>query len=257
MPRKLDQNEIRQKFIEAGFIPDNSFNYRNNKQKHKMFDILNNKWTFISLQTLNYNIKKGHRPLWQQPQPMHDMDDEVQDNSPLTRFKNKHQLPSELPVDEIFNQYQQLCSKIGKKQNFSWNFQPDPSSQTTTMQAIILALNDITPKLISRNSGLKLMLKVITRKGFERYFQVNPTTLADLWAIFGAGLTPDFSVEDSSGNFALDTLDIAQIDFMFSKSKSKNANSLVSAGFFPFINTQSSIDLSRYGIYSATNIAAC
>ena len=85
------------------------------------------------------------------------------------------------------------------------------------MQAIILALNDTTPKLIQHS--WKLILKVITRAGFERYFQVNPTTLADLWRIFGVGLTPDFSVEDSSGNFALDTLDILQIDFMFTRAK--------------------------------------
>ena len=257
MPRKLNQDDVRQKFIDAGFVPASNFNYRNSKQKHRMYDILKAKYVFISLQTLNYNIKKGHRPLWQAPtlEPVQDSEQAPAQLDPLTRFKNRHQLPSELDIEAIFNQYQQLCPRIGRKQNFSLPFEPSLEAQTITMQAIILALNDTTPKLIQQS--WKLVLKVITRAGFERYFQVNPTTLADLWAIFGAGLTPDFSVEDSSGNFALDTCDIAQIDFMFKRSKKAGAGAQVSAGFFPYINTQSAIDLERYGIYTKDNLSKC
>ena len=65
MPRRHDNDEIKQKFMNAGFIPDNEFKSKNNKTKYRVYDILNNKYTKISLQQLDYNIKKGHRPLWE------------------------------------------------------------------------------------------------------------------------------------------------------------------------------------------------
>ena len=34
MPKRLDNDQVRQKFIAAGYVPDNDFNYKNNKQKH-------------------------------------------------------------------------------------------------------------------------------------------------------------------------------------------------------------------------------
>ena len=66
MPKRFTTEEVRARFTSAGLIPDNNFQYKNNKQRYRVFDILNNKYTNMSLQTLEYNIKKGHRPLWEE-----------------------------------------------------------------------------------------------------------------------------------------------------------------------------------------------
>ena len=67
MPRRNNTEAIKNKFIAAGFIPGNDFRYKNNKTKYRVYDILNNKYVQMSLQTLDYNINKGHRPLWTEP----------------------------------------------------------------------------------------------------------------------------------------------------------------------------------------------
>jgi hypothetical protein len=118
MPRRLDNDQVRQKFIAAGYVPDNDFNYKNNKQKHRVYDILNNKFVKISLQTLDYNIKKGHRPLWEEPPMLANEDPEYLNG--LERFAQR--VP-ELPVDiqqQTFNHHQQIIRNIQRKQNFTY-----------------------------------------------------------------------------------------------------------------------------------------
>ena len=253
MPRRLNNEDVRQKFIAAGYIPDNNFNYQNNKQRHRVYDILNNKYTMITLQTLNYNIKKGHRPLWEAitiPEPQND--EQPVDNSPLQRFLRSHtkqETLQTLPVEQqqqTFNSYQQLRRNIMSKRNFTYNFeQGNVEQQASQMRATILALHDSLSKIMPQHS---IRLKVTTASGNERYFHVNPTTLSDLWAIF-KDVEPDYSVEDSAGNFALDNSDIATIEFNFKPHKQGRQ---VAAGFFPFINL-SQTDLTKYGIYSDLN----
>ena len=132
MPRRLDNDQVRQKFIAAGYVPDNDFNYKNNKQKHRVYDILNNKFVKISLQTLDYNIKKGHRPLWEEPPlptlPEDEQQPQQSSNTPLDRFIRSHnkqesfqQLPREIQ-QQTFDSYQQLRHSIMSKRNFTYNF---------------------------------------------------------------------------------------------------------------------------------------
>ena len=253
MPRRLNNEDVRQKFIAAGYIPDNNFNYQNNKQRHRVYDILNNKYTRISLQTLNYNIKKGHRPLWEAitiPEPQDD--EQPVDNSPLQRFLRSHskqETLQTLPIEQqqqTFNSYQQLRRNIMSKRNFTYNFeQGNVEQQASQMRATILALHDSLSKIMPQHS---IRLKITTTSGNERYFHINPTTLSDLWAIF-KDVEPDYSVEDSAGNFALDNSDIANIQFTFKQHKQGRQ---VAAGFFPFLNLSTN-DLSRYGIYQSPN----
>ena len=256
MPKRFTTEEVRARFTSAGLIPDNNFQYKNNKQRYRVFDILNNKYTNMSLQTLEYNIKKGHRPLWEEiPLPDTPTAGTPAAETPaapartgLERFINKHQgtfqeLPAEIQQD-TYNTYQQLRSKIMRQQEFVYTFSPEDFQQTSQMRATIMALNDSLAKILSRGNNIRL--KITTASGHERYFHINPTTLADLWAIF-RDVEPDFSVEDSAGNFALDTLNISNITFSFPKQAQGRQ---VAAGFFPFINT-TPVDLSRYGIYNS------
>ena len=259
MPRRHSAEAIRQKFIAAGYIPDNDFTYRNNKQKHRVYDILNSKYVHVSLQTLDYNIKKGNRPL-ATVVAMPYVEDQYTPAPPtdrptdsLSRFSRNHdeafrQLPIEVQ-QATFNDYKQLRGMIGRQKDFIYTFmQPaDSDRQAVQMRATILALQDSMPKLLSK--GITIRLKITTQGGLERYFHINPTTLNDLWMIF-KDVEPDFAVEDSSGNFALSTLDIATIHYTF---KQKQQGKQVAAGFFPFINT-SAVDLSRYAIYSPSDI---
>ena len=192
MPRRLTNEDVRQKFIAAGYIPDNEFQYRNNKQKHRVYDILNAKYVYVSLQTLNYNIKKGHRPLWEQPGTTPEQVHGQSSLSSLTRFIRNHDIPISDPdvQQATFNYYKDLRRKLARQKDFDYAF---GQSSTDQMRAVILALQDSMPKLLSQ--GIIIRLKMTTTSGLERYFHVNPTTLNDLWLIF-KDIEPDFSVED-------------------------------------------------------------
>lgn len=245
MPPRKDPNTVKQLFIAAGFIPTDAFNYQNIKQKHRVYDILNGRYINMSLQTLNYNVKAGRRPLWDEPtiitstephEPLHSLD----------RFIRSHPGDFErLPFDhqrETHEIYRFLRAKIMTVKPFVYQFKQDETSQIIHMRATIMALRDSLPKILPKHS---IKLKVTTITGAERYFHVNSTTLDDLWAIF-KDVDPDFSVEDSAGNFAINSLNIDTIDYTF---KPQKHGKQVIAGFFPFINTTST-DLSAYGIYN-------
>ena len=64
MPKRLNPESVKQLFIDAGYELSENFVYKNSKQKHRVFDHLNNKYVKISYQNLKYNIDKGHRPTW-------------------------------------------------------------------------------------------------------------------------------------------------------------------------------------------------
>ena len=126
MPRRHSAEAIRQKFIAAGYIPDNDFTYRNNKQKHRVYDILNSKYVHVSLQTLVYNIKKGNRPLWEEPTlpGQYTDEDAAPSRDPLSRFSRNHdeafrQLPIEVQ-QATFNDYKQLRGMIGRQKDFTY-----------------------------------------------------------------------------------------------------------------------------------------
>ena len=245
MPPRLNPEIIRTLFTQAGFIPDNDFNYINAKRKYRVFDILNNKYVKISVQTLKYNIKTGKRPLWEEPPMLSNNDPEYFDG--IDRFNQR--IP-DLPADyqrQTFNEHQNIIRRIQRKQNFTYLFdQSDSDVRNNQMRGIILALQNALPRVFPTHN---IRLKLTTTSGLERYFHINPTSLEDLWAIFSP-VNPDFSVEDSAGNFALSNDDYAQIDFVF---KAPTHGRQVAAGFYPFVNV-SNQDLSRYGIYKEDEI---
>ena len=112
MPRRLNAEDVRNIFIQAGFIPDNNFNYRNTKTKIKVFDILNNKYVRISVQTLKYNIRVGKRPLWEEPPMLANEDPEYLNG--LERFNQRiPDLPAQVQR-QTFNEHQQIIRKRGK-----------------------------------------------------------------------------------------------------------------------------------------------
>ena len=245
MPPRLNHENVRNLFTQAGFIPDNDFNYRNTKSKYRVFDILNNKYVKISVQTLKYNIKTGKRPLWEEPPMLSNNDPEYFDG--IDRFNQR--IP-DLPADhqrQTFNEHQNIIRRIQRKQNFTYLFdQSDSDVRNNQMRGIILALQNALPRVFPTHN---IRLKLTTTSGLERYFHINPTSLEDLWEIFSP-VNPDFSVEDSAGNFALSNDDYAQIDFVF---KAPTHGRQVAAGFYPFVNV-SNQDLSRYGIYKEDEI---
>ena len=248
MPRRHDTEGVRQRFIAAGYIPDNDFTYRNNKQKHRVYDILNGKYVNVSLQTLDYNIKKGHRPLWEQPPtPTTEPAGTTRDNDSLSRFRRAHDNTfASLPVEvqqSTYNEYKCIRGLIMRQRDFTYVM---PNDQLAGMRATIMALQDSLARVLQKHT---IRLKLTTTEGRERYFHVNPTTLNDLWGIF-KDVEPDFSVEDSSGNFMGGTFDIVTIAYTF---KERSGQRMVAAGFFPYVN-MSDTDLERYGIYTPQRI---
>lgn len=257
MPRRINPESVKQRFIEAGYLPTEGFQYKNKKQKLDVYDIFKRKYIKLSLQTLDYNIKTGKRPLWTEPLLINDENTQnitptvhQTQQSPLERFTNSHkgnfeQLP--LPEQQLtYNIYKFLRGRIMRKTEFVHEFSPVQEHQPAYMRATVMALRDCMKSVLPHYS---IKLHVQTQTGKKRYFHVNKTTLDDLWDIF-KDVEPDFSVEDSAGNFALNTLNIASIRYIF---KPHQKGKQVIGGFFPYINLNPSVDLSRYGIYSDVN----
>ena len=244
MPKRQIGDEVKSLFIKAGFIPDNDFKYTNAKTKYRVFDILNNKYVKITPQTLKYNIKSGKRPLWEEPQLLDRGDPEYL--SGIDRFNQRiSNLPAAIQR-QTFNEHQNIIRQIQRKQNFTYLFDQDPEIKHNQMRGLIMALQNALPRILPSHN---IRLKLTTVDGLERYFHINPTTLEDLWEIFSP-VDPDFSVEDSAGNFALSDDDYAMVEFVFKEPKHGRQ---VAAGFYPFINV-SNVDLSRYGIYKEDQI---
>ena len=109
-----------------------------------------------------------------------------------------------------------------------------------------MGLKDSLPKILRTH---KILAKITTAEGLERFFHINGTTLDDLYAIF-KNIEPDFSVEDSSGNFGFSNMSLSTIDFTL---KPRENGRQVAAGFFPYVNLGTE-DLSRYGIFKEHEI---
>ena len=187
MPPRLNPENVRNLFTQAGFIPDNDFNYRNTKRKYRVFDILNNRYVRISVQTLRYNIKTGKRPLWEEPSIL--ANDEPVYRDGIERFNQR--IPDLHPHDQrqIYNEHQYIIRKIRRKQNFSYIFdQSDVDTRNNQMRGIIMALQNALPRVFPTHN---IRLKLTTTTGLERYFHINPTSLDDLWEIFSP-VNPDF-----------------------------------------------------------------
>ena len=206
---------------------------------------MHNKYVKITPQTLKYNINKGKRPLWEEPPMLANEDPEYRDG--IGRFNQRiPNLPAETQR-QTFNEHQNIIRNIVRKRDFTYVFdQRDPEIKHNQMRGLIMALQNALPRVFPTHN---IRLKLTTTTGLERYFHINPTSLEDLWEIFSPA-NPDYSVEDSAGNFALNDDDYAQIDFTFKQQKQGRQ---VAAGFYPFVNV-SNEDLSRYGIYKEDEI---
>ena len=252
MPRKLSTQVVKQMFLDAGYEVPADFSYRNSTVKYRVYDHLKDKWTSISVQQLKYHVKKGNRPSWTElplPQPQNNV--QPVQLSPLERFVNNHgALQNTDPVFQqtVFTTYTQVMPLVNRKSQFTYLFKA-PNTVSHEMLGVVYALKDSAVKVLKHHS---VLIDLETNDNRHRYFHVNTTTLNSLYDMFSTP-EPDFSVQDSSDNMLLDTLDYKQMTFTFQTlSNSRQHNRRVHAGFFPFINT-SETDLSRYGIYTSLN----
>ena len=252
MPRKLSTQVVKQMFLDAGYEVPADFSYRNSRVKYRVYDHLKDKYASLSVQQLKYHVKKGNRPSWtelalpilQNPLPQNA---QQMQQSPLERFVNKHDaLHNADPVFQqtVFTTYTQVMPQVNRKRQFAYLFKAQ-NTVSHEMLGVVYALKDSAAKVLKSNS---VLIDLETNDNKHRYFHVNATTLNSLYDIFNTP-EPDFSVQDSSDNMLLDTLDYKQMTFTFQPI---NQNRRVHAGFFPFINT-STTDLSRYGIYTSLN----
>ena len=185
MPRRLDSNTVRQAFIDAGYEPPADFKYKNNKTKYKMFDHLNNKYVTINYQTLQYNLKKGHRPTWSMlPFPSEpSQPTQPTQKSPQERFYDKHS--DELASYEswakqiIYGLYKSTIKRLTRKRDFTIDIPTEEEDeQRIYLAGIMLGLKDTAANILKKHD-LTLCLTNINDR--ERYFNVNPTTLDDLY----------------------------------------------------------------------------
>lgn len=252
MPKKLSEQAVRQLFLDAGYqLPDN-FKYVNSKKKHKVLDKFTNEFTRLSLQQLKYKLKNNQRPTFSElPLPYPPQDSQQPQHQQLSakrRFLNNHSFLNNQPqwfATEIFNTYTELMPKINTKQTFTYDFYDDGTDyMSVQMLGITVALKDSLAKIQKTHD---IVLDLETIDGRHRYFHVNAATINDLYEIFNSPV-PNFDVTDSADNMLLDTLDYKKVTFNFVQP---HTNKHVRAGFFPFINTSNTDDLSRYGIYTS------
>ena len=61
MPKRLTTELARERFLRFGFLPDDTFVYRNNKQKYRVLDEVTNKYVSMSMNYLTTRVKKNRR----------------------------------------------------------------------------------------------------------------------------------------------------------------------------------------------------
>ena len=251
MPRRLDSNTVKQMFIDAGYEPAEDFNYKNSKQKHRVYDHLNNKYVKISYQNLKYSISKGHRPTWSElplPPPSTQASNTPSTPSPFERFVKNHSDALSVhhnTVQQIaFNTYKQIMPKLNRKTDFTYNFVPiGYEERASEMLGIVLSIKDSASKLLTKHN---ITIQLTTRSNKCRYININTTTISNLFEMFSSP-DFDFDLKDSSDNQLLNDYDYESLTFYFTN---KSTSRRTAPGFFPFLNTDTNQDLSRYGIYS-------
>ena len=254
MPHKLSNQFVRQMFMDAGYELPADFVHRNCSTKYIVYDHLKDQWTSMSVNMLKYHIKRGNRPSWSElplppPQPQPQPPSQPMQQSPIDRFVNNHHaLQPEAPdfQQDVFTTFTQVMPQVNRKHQFTYMFKSQ-NTPHAEMLGVVYALKDSAAKVLKTNT---ILIDLETNDGKHRYFHVNPTTLSSLYDMFACP-EPDFSVADSADNTLLDTLDYKQMTFTFQPiTQHQRKGRRVRAGFFPFINTDPSNDLSRYGIYT-------
>lgn len=249
MPPRLTEASVRQIFYDAGYeLPDN-FVYTNTKTKYDVIDKFTNQRVRLSLQQLKYKIAHDQRPTFQDFPLNPQVQEEHEVLDPFERFR-RYRDPV-LMYDEdvqrsIFNIYKDLMNKINRKQTFTYNFS-DNITQHQQIIAVIYALSDSIHKV---NRTHEIRLELTTNDDRKRFIFVNIATINALYEIFETA-EPNFEIQDSADNMLFDEMNYKSLTFHYSPVNHNYRR--VRAGFFPFINENKDVDLSKYGIYNSAD----
>lgn len=242
MPKRLNQEEVKDLFQKYGYTLPNDFVYRNNKTKIRVVDEQTGKRVSLSLITLKNKINRG-RSEYDFPNRVDlpvNGDEHIPKESYQRFAEKQHKTFQNKPAEyqrDVHSKTNQYIKQILRQKNFTINF---PDDAEKDLNALAIALKQSMPKLSNKN----IRLTITDSYNHTDYETINPNTI-DLFESFA---NDDFNraITTSEDELLFTVVGVKTIKFDF---VTPQKGGRINPGYFPFLN-KSNIDLSKYGIFT-------
>ena len=243
MPRRLTTRQVKDLFAEYGYIVPDDFVYRNNKQKVRVYDEMNNVHVEMSLQKLKYQTHRAAtlRPRYFVADLLNMPLAETESTPTGSSYERWCEGRSEdfNDLDEEYKQaafefYTNSIPSIARHQNVTFSF--DDYSNIPQVYGLVEALKTVN------YANYDVRLTITDFNGNVSYAHANENTINFLYNSFS-------EVQDIGDSSDVLLNNICDVKTMSLDFRPKTNAGVQAPGFFPFIN-KSTYDLTRYGIYN-------
>ena len=247
MPKKLTTKQVKDLFSKYGYIVPDGFVYRNNKQKIRVYDEMNETYENMNVQQLKYRTARAAtiRQPYFDPNIMNiniNVDVDVRSNDSFDRWCAQRNEEFNDLDDEYkrsaFDYYRQVMPIIARKQNTTLHFDQENDNQIPKMYGLVEALRTVDFSQYDVRLGIRDVNNMLT------FAHANENTINFLFNSF-------FDVQDagdSSDAMLNNFIDMTELTIDFIPRN--QGQQRTAPGFFPFVNKDPTISLSRYGVYS-------
>jgi hypothetical protein len=250
--KRLSTREVKHYLEQYGYQVPPNFRYVNNKTKMGLYDTKSNEYVDLSLNYIkNYHVSTlGRTDVYQdfmQSVPKPRRDSPIQSiRTPQQRFVERLKLQNRYQDEqnEIYNRFQDIVSKLSKRQNFNIKIE-----SLTDYDSILLAFNQMMSKV-----GQKVRLRIVDDDGRISFAHLNQNTIH----LLSMMLEDERYVNDSSDVLirTFQRVNNITVGFIDSNPTSTPIRSPRRTGYFvPYLN-KSDIDLTKFGIFNNINHAS-
>ena len=262
MPKKLTIQDIKDRYEKYGYFIQDDI-YRNNKYKMTVFDAQLGKNVKLSVQNMNYSIKKKKRseydineilPVALNPEqiprehfdifnvlPTQHNPERPTKQSPMRRFMNRlanSPILADATEDEkkqMFEYYNMLVKQFGRRKPLTIQWSQSKMRSRHQLLVFIEALKTI----IRPNKMIRI--KTIDSDGVESNYSLTHETLNYFTDLLND--KPKNEMSDSNNDLFDDHANWIRVELVFDIDIKQHG------GFFPYIN-KSSYNLDAFGIFS-------
>ena len=250
MVRTLNNQEVEVQINPYGYFFTPKTVYKNSRTPMKVYDAEQDKIVNLSLDQINYRVRRGYRGKFnifnilndtnqqQQAQPQ-------QQQTGYQRFCNKlrdyniFNALDDNTKQQAYHEYQNICRLLGTKRDFDIDFANANLPNDIMIFIIIQAF-----KAVKRRMNKRIQLKVKYADDSYHWFALSYDTINYFESLL-LDLTPQEITTSVSDMF--DTYnDWSNMSVVFK-------DAIKAGGFFPYINKLTNFDLSQYGIYNEIN----
>ena len=255
MPPRLNQADVKALFAKYGYIVPDNFTYRNNKQKFKVYDEQNDVYEHMSLQQLQYHIRRGNRQPYFDPvlmsMPLSSSPAPSSQAPGATGYERWFAQQREGFLDDdaedqqaAYNYYKRIMPVIGHRRNTTITFNDDGELVYPKIYGLVQALRTLD------YSKYEVCLTIRSGDAVT-YRWATQNTINFLYESF----FEHQDVQDSFTATAAALVECDSVDLEFYEINDGNErpggpiNHRRAPGFFPFTHTVDGLDLSKYAIY--------